>query len=246
MKRLLIAFLVLGFLCSPAIAQPKGDLFQNSKADLDLYQQLAEGPDRIKAMETVLEAPQERTALILFFGAGVAHKEKRLEDAGFLFYAAKLRASFDKECFPAAGEGPDSPFVLFSALNQQLGSEVAPAVSADPKVFAKVIERLKAWSPKAPPEYDPGYEYTERKAEEDAEKAVKAKREEFLSRMSDLSTLLNDAEYFTAYRVVQAFNLERGEKRPTKEEKEKAEETMKRIEGEKNLKGIPTKAPPNN
>jgi hypothetical protein len=56
--------------------------------------------------------------------------------------------------------------------------------------------------------------------------------------MGDLSTLLNDAEYFTAFRVIQAYKLASGDKRPTKEENEKATETMKRIEKDKNLKGF--------
>jgi hypothetical protein len=110
---------------------------------------------------------------------------------------------------------------------------------AEPKVFAKAIERLKNWNPKAPKEYDPGYEFTERKSEKDANEAVKQNRTEFLSRLSGLSSLLNDAEYFTAFRVVQAYNKAMDDKRrPTNEEKEKATETMKRIEKDKGLKGF--------
>jgi hypothetical protein len=56
--------------------------------------------------------------------------------------------------------------------------------------------------------------------------------------MSDLSTLLNDAEYFAATRIVQAYNLNSDDKRPTKEAKDQATETMKRIEKDKGLKGF--------
>src|SRR5688500_13341143 len=48
---------------------------------------------------------------------------------------------------------------------------------------------------------------TERKSEKDANEAAKPNRTEFLSRMGALSSLLNDAEYFAAFRVVQAYHL---------------------------------------
>ena len=68
---------------------------------------------------------------------------------------------------------------------------------------------------------------------------MKPYRSEFLSHLGDLSSLLNDAEYFAAFRVVKAYNLAGDDKqRPTQEEKEKATETMNRIEKDKGLKGF--------
>lgn len=200
-----------------------------SQSDVEdaLFEKLTKGPDSAKALESVLKAPEERSALILYASAGAASKEKRLEDAGFLFYAAQLRAQFDKKCFPPKYKGGDSPFVLYSALSEQLGSGINPAIMADPKAFAKVTERIKAWNPTASKDYNPGYEFTERKTEKEARDAAKPNRTEFISRMSDLSALLNDAEYFTAFRVVQAYNLTRDNKRPTKEANDKATETLK-------------------
>jgi len=50
----------------------------------------------------------------------------------------------------------------------------------------------------------------------EAHEATKPKRPKFLSRLGDLSSLLNDAEYFAAFRVVQAYNLASDDKpRPT-------------------------------
>jgi hypothetical protein len=174
----------------------------------------------------------------LYAGAGVAFREKRLEDSAFLFYAGQLRARFDQKCFPAKGTGGDSPFLAYAALSQTLGSTINPAVMAEPKVFAKAIDRLKKWNPKATKDYTPGYEFTERVSEKDAREAIQPSRADFFSLMGDLSTLLNDAEYFAAFRVMQSYNLTRGEKRPTKEENEKATEAMKRIEKDKKLKGF--------
>jgi hypothetical protein len=93
-------------------------------------------------------------------------------------------------------------------------------------------------SPKAPKGYDPGYEFTKRKTEKDAHEAAEPNRAEFITRMSELSTLLNDAEYFAAFRVIQADNLETDDKRPTKEAIDHATETMKGIEKQKGLNGL--------
>jgi hypothetical protein len=109
---------------------------------------------------------------------------------------------------------------------------------AEPKAFEKAIGRLKKWTPKAPKEYDPGYEFKERKSEDDAFQATKTQRMEFIDGMSQLSSLLNDADYFAAFRTLQAYNLGPEEKRPAMEEYEKAVYTMKRIEKEKGLKGF--------
>lgn len=213
--------------------------FSQSPAEEEFYKKLSEGPDKANALETVLKAPDRYSALILYLGADVALKEKRLEDSAFLFYAGQLRARFDKECFPPKGTGEDSPFLIFAALSQQFGGVIIPAVMAEPQVFAKAIERLKKWNPKAPKEYEPGYEFTERKFEKDAHETAKLYRTEFLSRLGDLSSLLNDAEYFAAFRAFQAYRLAGDDKqRPTKEENEKATETMKRIEKDKGLKGF--------
>lgn len=112
---------------------------------------------------------------------------------------------------------------------------------AEPKVFEKVIARIKKWTPKAPKEYDPGYEFTERKSEKDAHEAAKPNRTEFIEYMSGISTLLNDATYFAAFRVIQAYNFSSEDKRPTKEAYDRATKTMKRIEKEKGIKGFFTK-----
>lgn len=212
--------------------------FSQSPAEKDLFEKLVKGPNQVEALDTLLKAPEGYSPLLLFFGANVAFKEKRLEDSAFLFYAGKLRARFDKECFPPKGTGGDSPFLAYAALSQQIGSSVNPTVMAEPKIFAKTIDRIKKFNPKAPNEYDPGYEFTERKSEKNALAATKTGQEEFISLMSNLSSLLNDSEFFAAFRVVQAYNLGGDDKRPTKEEYEKATETMKRMAKDKGLKGF--------
>jgi hypothetical protein len=232
MKTPALALAIFGVLSSAAFSQ--------SPAELDLYEQL-NGPEAAKALEVVLEKPDERSAFVLFLGAGAAFKEKRLEDSAFLFYAGQLRARFDKECFPPVGQGGDSPFTAISALSYELGAAINPAAMAEPQTFAKAMARIKKWNPKASKEYNPGYEFSERKSEEDALAATKSKRSEFIDRMSDLATLLNDQEYFAAFRVVQAYNFALDDKGPTQDAYDQAMKTMGRIEKEKGLKGVVSK-----
>ena len=59
--------------------------FSQSPAEKDLYEKLADGPDRVKALEIVLKAPDQFSPLILYLGADAAMKEKRIEDSAFLF-----------------------------------------------------------------------------------------------------------------------------------------------------------------
>lgn len=230
MKTHLLALAIVGAVCSISRSQ--------SPKEVALYEKLTNGPKSVEALETVLKAPEEYSALILYIAASEAFKKERLEDTGFLFYAGRLRARFDKECFPPKGTGGDSPFVLLSALSQQLGSAINPALMAKPLIFEKSIARVKAWTPKASPEYDPGYEFTMRKLEKDATEAVRANRNDFVDGMTGLAKLLNDADYFAAFRIVQAFNLGSDDIRPTEQESEKAKESMKQIEKDKKLKGI--------
>lgn len=58
-----------------------------SKVQNDLAEVLMNGPDSPKALAIVLKDPDKYSALVLFYAAAVALKEKQLEDAGFLFYA---------------------------------------------------------------------------------------------------------------------------------------------------------------
>src|SRR5437868_4715222 len=123
MKNCLIAFGLLGILSTVGLAQ--------SAAEKELFEKLSKGPEKVKALEAVLKKPDEYSSIVLYFGANVAFKEKRLEDSAFLFYAGQLRVRFDAECFPPKGKGGDSPLVAFGAVSQQLGSQINPAVMAE-------------------------------------------------------------------------------------------------------------------
>jgi hypothetical protein len=207
-------------------------------AEKELYEQLMNGPDRAKAMETVLKNPENYSPVMLHASAMVALTEKRLEGSGFLFYAGQLRARFERECFPPKGKGGENPYVGITALSQQVGAVVNPLVMDDAKLYAKVIDRVKQFVPKAGEDYNPGYEYAPRKTEQDAHAAVKAKREEFIRGLSDLGALLEDPQYMAAARTIRAYNHAGKSPGPTNAEVEAAAATLTRIEKEKGVAGL--------
>lgn len=67
---------------------------------------------------------------------------------------------------------------------------------------------------------------------------MKAIRAEFIDRMSDFATLLNDPDYFAAFRTVQEYNMGADEKRPTKMQNDAAMAAMTRIAKQKGLVGL--------
>jgi hypothetical protein len=225
-----LAFGFLALLCAPACSR--------SPSERELYKQLSDGKEATKALQTVLETPDEYSPLILFTAAALALHERRLEDSGFLFYAAQMRAHFDKECFPPKGQGGNDPLLVYGALSEEIGSEVNPAVMGEPKVFERVLARLKKWTPKASRGYDPGYEFVKRKAEKESLEATKPSRTKFIEGMSGVCTLLKDPEYFAAMKVLQAYNFSPRDKRPPKEVYDRAQKTLRRIENEKGIEGI--------
>jgi hypothetical protein len=210
--------------------------FAQTPADKELLERLEKGPDKTKALATVLATPDEFSPSILHKGMIVAVHEKRIEDGTFLLYAGLFRADFDTECFPPHGLAGVGPFIVNSVTAQLLVPTLTRAAMNDPVTFAKIIDRLKKWNPKLAKNYHPGYEFKEQKSEKAALEATKAKRIEIIRMLTDSSTLLNEAEYFAAYQVNQKFKRASEDKRPTKEQNESAINTMKRIENDKGIK----------
>jgi hypothetical protein len=115
----------------------------------------------------------------------------------------------------------------------ELGAKINPAVMHEPPLFTKALARVARWRPRTPSGYQPGYEFDQRLTEEQAREAVESNRVEFLSRMGDMATLLNDNDYFSATQVVRNFCVASEDRLPTKEEYEAAMQTVLRIEKEK-------------
>jgi hypothetical protein len=223
MRSAFLAWTILLSFCSGVYSQ--------SPLEKNLYEKLSSQTESGPAVARVLKTPEEYSTVILYFAAFRADANKQLEDGAFLLYAAQLRARFDTECFPPEGEGPESPWLLFSALQESIGTEINPKIMSEPKRFAKVIERIKAWNPKLPKDYHPGYSFTVRKTEPEAHAATKPGRAEFIEGMVGTYNLLLNPEYFAAIQIAQAYNLGPYDKRPSQEVYNNAKRTMKRLDG---------------
>ncbi|HWA08744.1 MAG TPA: hypothetical protein VG838_04670 [Opitutaceae bacterium] len=228
--------MILVIACSGA----GGALRAQSAADELLYRQLAVGDKEVAvgALGRILKSPETVSASVLYTAVGVAVREKRLEDAGFLFYIARFRALYDRQLFPPAGPEQNSPMAALGALQQQWSGVINPALMAEPKAFASVLARVKAWNPKATDDYQPGWAYREKGSEAAAAASVAGGRQQFLDVMGALCTLLQDGTYYAAFRISQEYSMKRGPERPSKDDYDLAMATMARIEKEKGLAGV--------
>lgn len=189
------------------------------------------------AFKRVLSDAEHMSAMVLYLAAAEGLKSGQLSEAGFLFYAARIRGVFDQALFPPTGTGGNSPQVLLGALQQQIGLSLNPALMSDPKAYAAAVGRVKAWNPSAPENYDPGWEHKGRTTLELAERAIREMRQKFIEQMVGMSTLLNDPDDFAATRVVQKYNLATASPRPTKADYDAAITTMAEIEKSKGIPG---------
>jgi hypothetical protein len=184
-------------------------------------------------LKAVLEQPDDRSALVLLVASAIAFNNERLEDSAFLFYCGQLRLRFDEQCFPPKSIDGKNPIHLMRGYATELGAKINPAVMHEPPLFTKALARVARWRPRTPSGYQPGYEFDQRLTEEQAREAAESNRVEFLSRMGDMATLLNDNDYFSATQVVRNFCVASEDRLPTKEEYEAAMQTVLRIEKEK-------------
>lgn len=215
---------------------PSGDAFGGSREDLT------------RLIDAMVQDASLVSPTYLFLASKTAFTLGRLEDAAFLFYAAQLRAKFDIDRYGMSTQSADSPAIYLGFLRQTIGESVNPAVMREPATFAAVVKRLEQWeivpSPQAfYPEFEskpkfkvPPEQWTSHAA---------SLRTEFMSVFGRQSRLLNDREYFEAFRFVQAMNF--GEVPSTSENQARFAKSMAAMESaEKRLfpEPEPTNAQP--
>ncbi len=231
MRKLLTLLTMLAFAsCSQA---PSGDALDRRL--------VTKGAGSVSALKEVLANSESVSAELLYMASSVALREKHLEDSGYLFYIARFRAQFDKEMFPPTETGGNSPMVAFGALQQQLGGVLNPTLMAEPKVFSNVLTRVKSWTPRVASTYNPGWLFSKKGSQEQAEASLQDGKKKFLDGMGGICTLLQNDAYFAAFRVGQNYNMKRGSERPSQETYDAAMKTMERIENEKGIQGIASK-----
>jgi TonB family protein len=194
-----------------------------------------------KALETVLARPAAVASVELFLASAVAYQLGRIEDAGFLLYAAQLRARLDLGRFPPKDQGGDSPEVLIGTLSMQIGQAVNPALMRSPDAFEQVVARLRAWDAAGPAGYDPGWEHGPAKSPAQVSALLAELKRETLEPAENMVRLLRTPEYFEAFKTLQDFNLDASGQPPAPEKlaaARRAEQTMAAIEKRLNIPGL--------
>jgi hypothetical protein len=213
-----------------------------SVSEKAIYYRLSiKGPDSIKALDEVLNRSADYSALVLYQASAVAVVNSRDEDSGFLFFAAQIRAPFDKAAFPALSKDVKDYAGAFAMLRALIGAKLMPKLYETPKTFENALDRIDSWSPKTAKDYEPGWKYISRVDGETATAAISGNRAQFMKQMHGYCTLLKNDQYRAAFRTAQDNNpttIREGDSAPTQEEFETAIGTMKRIENESKIAGV--------
>lgn len=191
-----------------------------------------------KTLDYVLAHADSMPAMSLLVGASTAYRSGRIEDAAFLLYAGRIRAKYDLAKYEPKATGGDSPAVFLAFLVHNASESIVSDIFFRPKDYAGMVQRLEAWKIVEPKNYNPGWEYVLRPISPDLADRLKT---ETLDDAKPLATLLNIPEYLDALKAMRAYNElppNLREDAAAYDRYSLAEQTMQRIEREKELKGI--------
>ena len=149
--------------------------------------------------------------MYLFIASKTAFTLNRLEDAAFLFYAARMRAAFDFDRYDV-DRRPDgnNAATYLGFLGQTIGSSVNPAIMREPARFTAVMNRLDRWDivPSRQAFYPEFASAKFKTAPATWPAAAAAIKSQFMSQFGRRQArLLNDPEYFAAFQFVQRMNF---------------------------------------
>jgi hypothetical protein len=161
----------------------------------------------------------------------------RLEDAGFLYNAASIRARHDLMRFPPTAKGGDSPGVYMAFLCQNAGQAINPALVDVPATYVAVTKRLDAWNCAIDTGYRPPWEFGNPPADSDAATCSKQQRPH-LEMMDDIAAPLQIPEYAAAFAIDKRFNLSLNPSADDRTKSDAALATMRKIETEQHRKGF--------
>ena len=167
----------------------------------------------------------------LFLASKTAFNLGRLGDAAFLFYAAQLRTKFDIDRYGLSTQSADSPTIYLGFLRQTIGESINPAVMREPATFAAVVKRLEQWEiVPSRDAYYPELNLTPKLKipPEKWPETAAGIRKSFIDVFGRQAKLLNDREYFEAFRFVQAMNF--GDVPSTPENRARFEKSMAAME----------------
>lgn len=161
-----------------------------------------------------LAAAESADSEALFMAAAKLARQKRLEDAAYMFYIAQIRAGTDLESYEPVGTGGNSPGVAIAAIQFELGQVINPAIMRDRDAFGRVVDRIESFACRFSPTYSPGWEYRS-KVDETSFNAVtteiKTSRQQ---QMRDFRRLLADDEYYRLFRLTQSYHCRHYDRLP--------------------------------
>jgi hypothetical protein len=194
--------------------------------------------DGRKTLEQVISHPETATAIQLFVATDMTYRSGNLHEAGFLFHAGCVRLYHDLEKYPPRESDAGNTKWFLNVLENSVRIDLVRNLYSHPKILVEVVKQLEAWNMKEQPGYKPGWEYTPKDVPADLFAALKA---EVLEGLKPLSVLLNIPEYFEAVSTMRECNelpLDQQEDKAVAQRRSKAEDVMRRIEKEQNLRGI--------
>lgn len=143
---------------------------------------------------------------IIFQASVEAREQSNIEEAAYLFYAAKLRVVCDRELFPPKAEGANSPFIAFGALSQVIGESLNPEITNDPELYERVINRIIALNPLPEVGYKPSWDYKSINNIEEAKISCLSYKKKFTKLYQRQSKLLINKEYFSVFKRIKEYN----------------------------------------
>jgi hypothetical protein len=143
---------------SVALARDVPALADKPATDMDRAMLQLQGTpaEQGKAIDYTVAHVAAAPSALMFIAAARSLDLGRLQDAGFLFYAAELRSHSDLQRFPPVGKGGEGPGVAIAAAHQAVGSAVIPALMREPKVLNAVLDRLRSFDLGTPAGSTPG------------------------------------------------------------------------------------------
>jgi hypothetical protein len=149
--------------------------------------------------DAVVDRATQLNASQLFEGSALCVNEKRSFDATFLQIAGQIRAMTDMESLiPKKDEDKLKGASLYGQLFYVNGGAGDREVYRDPAITQKLLERIDAWMPGFPTDYDPGWQYKKRPSETAYSESVKYTKADRVAQLRWYATLVRNDEYYAA------------------------------------------------
>jgi len=194
--------------------------------------------DGEKMLEQVSTHPETATAIQLLVAADMTYRSGHLQDASFLLYTGRIRLYYDLEKYPPKESDANDTKWFLNVLENDVRIDLVRKLYAQPKMLAEVVKKIEDWNIKDDAGYKPGWEYTPQEVPADLFASYKT---DALDNLKPMAVLMNIPEYFEAFNTMrECYELpfDRQDDKSVVERRSKAEDIMRGIEKEKNLKGV--------